>query len=352
MNIIVSLVLALLVVVTISLQKTYAAVPLKELKRRARKQDQLSELLYRAASYGSSLRALLWGIISILSASLFVAVSHWFAWWLALVICLAVIWVGFVWLPTSRVTKLGSQLAARSAPVISWVLNYLHPVFDRLVMFIRKHHPVSVHTGLYDTHDLIELINTQQVQTDNRIDKSGLDIAKHALTFGEQLVRDHLTPKRIVTSVGLSDDIGPLLMDELHKSGHSRFPVYDGKAPNIVGVLFMKDLVGTKHSGNVKDIMRPGVLYVHEEQSLYEALQAILKTRHQLFVVVNSFEEYVGIITIEDVLEQIIGKPILDEFDQYDDLRAVAARAASKEHHHHTQHTGSQTETKTSEKAA
>jgi CBS domain containing-hemolysin-like protein len=48
--------------------------------------------------------------------------------------------------------------------------------------------------------------------------------------------------------------------------------------------------------------------------------------------VVNSFEEYVGIITMEDVLETMIGKLIVDEFDRYDDLRAVAARAAHKEH--------------------
>jgi Mg2+/Co2+ transporter CorC len=49
-------------------------------------------------------------------------------------------------------------------------------------------------------------------------------------------------------------------------------------------------------------------------------------------LVVNSFEELVGIITIEDVLEQMIGRPIVDEFDKYDDLRAVAAAAAKKDH--------------------
>jgi Mg2+/Co2+ transporter CorC len=50
---------------------------------------------------------------------------------------------------------------------------------------------------------------------------------------------------------------------------------------------------------------------------------------------VNDFEEYVGILTMEDVLEQIIGKPIVDEFDQYDDLRAVAAKTAQVEHKAH-----------------
>jgi CBS domain containing-hemolysin-like protein len=74
---------------------------------------------------------------------------------------------------------------------------------------------------------------------------------------------------------------------------------------------------------------------VHEDFTLYQALQAFLKTKHHLFLVVNSFEELVGILTIEDVLEQMIGKPIVDEFDRYDDLRAVAAAAAHKDHTEH-----------------
>ncbi len=347
MNIILTALLMLLVIATISLQRTYAAVPIRELKRRARKQDKLAELLYRAASYGTSLRALLWTVIGILSACLFVAVSEWFPAWLALIVCALVVWVGFVWIPSSQVSKVGARIAAWAAPVLAWLLNYLHPLFDKIVSFVRKHRPISLHTGLYDTQDLVELLNTQQVQADNRIDQAGLDIAKHALTFGDQLVRDHLTPKRVVKSVLQNDAIGPLLMDELHKSGHSRFPVYGAKDGKVVGTLFMKDLVDAKHGGKVKDVMRHEVFYVHEEQSLYDALQAILKTRHHLFIVVNSFEEYVGIITMEDVLEQIIGKPILDEFDRYDDLRAVAARAARLEHQEHTKaKTESKAETK------
>ena len=51
-----------------------------------------------------------------------------------------------------------------------------------------------------------------------------------------------------------------------------------------------------------------------------------------MFIVVNSFEEFVGIITIEDILEQVIGHKIIDEFDHYDDMRAVAMHQAEKEH--------------------
>jgi CBS domain containing-hemolysin-like protein len=81
--------------------------------------------------------------------------------------------------------------------------------------------------------------------------------------------------------------------------------------------------------------MHHQVCYVHEDQPLGEVMRAILKTHQQLFVVVNSFEEYVGIITMEDILEEVIGQQIVDEFDQYEDMRAVAARVAKKDHQTH-----------------
>ena len=124
-------------------------------------------------------------------------------------------------------------------------------------------------------------------------------------------------------------------MSDLHSSGFSRFPVYEGKQNNIVGVLYLRDLVRAKTGGTVQKLMSKQVCYVHEDQSLTEALQAILKTHQQLFVVVNTFEEYIGIVTIEDIMEEIVGKQIVDEFDQYDDMRAVATKMAVKEHKEH-----------------
>jgi len=142
-------------------------------------------------------------------------------------------------------------------------------------------------------------------------------------------------PKRVVKMVAASETVGPILLDELSKSGHSRFPVYDEKRDNIVGILYLHDLVASKETGRVDEVMSKKLTYVHEDFTLYQTLQAFLKTKRHLFLVVNSYEELVGIITIEDVIEQMIGRPIVDEFDRYDDLRAVAAAAAHKEHAAH-----------------
>ena len=178
----------------------------------------------------------------------------------------------------------------------------------------------------------VKLLEKQKMQPDNRIPVGEIDLLSHALTFGDKMVSDALVPKRIISTVSADEAIGPVLMGELHASGYSRFPVFETKRDNIIGVLYLHDLVVMKQSGTVRDVMRHKLTYVHEDFSLYQTLQAFIKTKQHLFIVVNSFEEYVGIITIEDVLERVIGKLIVDEFDRYDDLRAVATAAAHKDH--------------------
>ena len=329
--------LALLTILAVSLQRTYARISLKELKYRARSGDELAAAILRAAGYGHSLRAVLWFLIGISAASFFVVVALDAPPWFALSASAILIWLSFVWLPAARITVVSERIAAWLAPFLAWLLVYIHPFSDRIMQFIRRHRPVTLHTGLYDRYDLIDLLERQQVQPDNRIEKAELEIALHALTFGDDIVAQHMIPRRAVKSVSADDPLGPIVMDELHTAGHSRFPVYDGKKDNMVGVLFLRDLISAKAGGTVRELMKPGVSYVHEDQSIYEALQAILKTHHQLYVVVNSYEEYAGIITIEDVLETILGKPIVDEFDQYQDMRAVAAKSARRDHKMHTE---------------
>ncbi len=338
MHTLILIVLALLALLTISLERTYRSVPVRELRKRAQAGDEIAVILHRAVAYGHSLRAMLWFLIGVSHAVFFLLLALYTPAWFALTVTAALIWIGFVWLPARDVTRFGQWLAAKLAPVFAWLLLYLHSPLDRAILFIKRHRPITIHTGLYDRADLLDLIDRQQFQADNRIEGTQLELAFRALTFGDQIIRNVMVPRRMVKTISADESVGPVLMSELHDSGHSRFPVKKDnkdKADSFIGVLFLRDLVGAKSGGKVSDLMRAGVVYLHEEQTLHDALQAILKTRRHLFIVVNSFEEYVGVITIEDVLEQIVGQPVMDEFDKYEDLRAVAARSARIEHQAH-----------------
>lgn len=328
MELFVTFLLAAVSLLAVSLERTYASVPPKELKRRARSGDELAAALYRAAAYGSNLKLVLWGLISLTSAVFFVYVSRNEPVWFALAASAGLVWLGFVWLPYKQVSGLTAKAAAKLAPVFEALMNYAAPLADLITRRLRME---QRHTGLYEKDDLLEILNRQARQTDNRIEQAELEIARNALTFGEKLIGDVMVPRRQVKTVSAEDDLGPVLMSELHDSGHSRFPVYDGQEDNLIGTLYLRDLVNAKTGGKVKDKMVARVQYLHEDQTLHHALQAILKTRWHLYVVVNSFEEYVGIIALEDVLENILGRQIVDEFDRYEDLKAIAGKKFNRE---------------------
>ncbi len=322
--------LTLLTIGSVSLQKTYSKYSRKELKRRANKGDELAEALWRAVSFGLSLDVLLWGLIGFSAAVLFVLLSTTLPGWMAILGCASILWLAFAWLPNVRVSQLSERIARAVAPWLAKVMQKLYPLLNRIAKLVSKHSKIHFHSGLYEKEDLIELLESQRKQPDNRMSDSEINIIKHALSFSDELIRDVMTPKRVIKSVKASDSLGPILMAELHDSGFSRFPVV-GDDEHIVGTLYLRDLVQAKASGEVKKLMSNKVYYVNEDKQLGHALQAFLKTKHHLFIVVNGFEEVVGLITIEDVLERIVGKQIVDEFDKYEDLRAVAALEAKKD---------------------
>jgi len=96
----------------------------------------------------------------------------------------------------------------------------------------------------------------------------------------------------------------------------------------------LRDLVDTrKHSKTVHEAMARDVYFVNEQQALDHVLNAFIRTKRHLFIVINEFKETTGIITIEDIIEEIMGREIVDEFDKYDDMREVASLHASKGKH-------------------
>jgi magnesium and cobalt transporter len=100
------------------------------------------------------------------------------------------------------------------------------------------------------------------------------------------------------------------------ETGHSRFPVYEGRHENIIGILLAKDLLKLQRAPelNLRTLLRPAV-FVPESKNLNELLRDFRSNRNHLAIVIDEFGNTAGLITIEDVLEQIVGE-IEDEFDE------------------------------------
>lgn len=150
----------------------------------------------------------------------------------------------------------------------------------------------------------------------------------HSLAFSDQPVSSIMTPRSMIDFIKKSEFLGPLALDDLHKTGHSKLPVINGDIDHIVGILNIKNLLAldVKRSTTAEKAMESKVYYIRSDQTLQYALAAFLRTKHHLFVVVNEFRETVGLLALEDVIEALLGRKIVDEFDAYDNLRAVALR--------------------------
>ena len=329
MNLSFAIILLLLAIGGVVVRKTYYYLPVAELKRRAESKDKLATKIYPAVAHGSSLRSLLWLFIGLTTAGSVILLARRLPFWTSLLIVGPLLWIAFSWLPTSRMTKAGSRLTLIVTPTIIFLLNYLHPILSRSTDAIQKRTSKNDHTGIFEREDLLNVIDKQGWQKDSRISPEELEIAKRALTFEEYKVADILIPRKKIKTILASETVGPILIDELHKSGEDYVLVRDKKGGMVVGTLEFKRL-GLDSQGQVGDLMSSNVYYIHENDNLSQALHAFFTTNHALFVVVNSFEEYVGIISIENILHHLLGHIPGEDFDQYADPAAVANRHPKK----------------------
>jgi CBS domain containing-hemolysin-like protein len=313
------------------LYKAYHSISVLEIKRRARQGDKRAATLYKVAAYAASLDVTLWltGTASLIALAIWSArTSPWLAAGVLVVAAWLVVWTKF------SAEGWSGRFAAMFAVPHSWLLSFAQPVLGPISHLLPPGRAGAAHTGLYEKKDLLEILDRQNHQVDNRIPAADLEISFNALNFGDKKVSDVMTPRRQLKLVRGDETAGPILTDELHKTGFSRFPVVKDSPraanPQVIGTLYLNSLIDYTGSGKVKDLMSRDVYFINEDNDLRQALSAFLKTHHHLLIVVNSFEEMAGMLSLEDVLQQILGKQIVDEFDTYENLRAVASMKPKK----------------------
>jgi Mg2+/Co2+ transporter CorB len=150
----------------------------------------------------------------------------------------------------------------------------------------------------------------------------------HGLSFKDIQVETIMTPKSLIKSIKKSEFLGPLVLSEIHELGHSRLPVIGADIDHVVGILHLNDLLSLdiKQSHTAEKAMEPKVFYIRQDDNLEHALAAFIESHHHLFIVINEQRETVGIVTLEDVIGELIGHKIVDKDDDHEDLRLIAAK--------------------------
>ena len=165
-----------------------------------------------------------------------------------------------------------------------------------------------------DTKELVDFL--RKAEKNQVIDADGLSIIEGALQVTNMQVREIMIPRSQVATIDITDspeDIIPKVIE----AGHSRFPVIGESKDDVVGILLAKDLLplitNSESRFNLKDVLRKPI-FVPESKRLNVLLKEFRENKNHMAIVIDEYGGLGGVITIEDVLEQIVGE-IEDEFD-------------------------------------
>jgi magnesium and cobalt transporter len=181
-----------------------------------------------------------------------------------------------------------------------------------------------IHPGPDSKDELIETLADAEdnniINAESRVMLEGV-IRMADMTAGDVMVA---APRMDVLDINAAfDDLLHVVID----TAHSRFPVFDGERENIIGILLAKDLLKLQRSPslNLRALLRPAT-FVPETKGLNDLLREFRGNRNHLAIVIDEFGRVAGLITIEDVLEEIVGE-IEDEFDIAEDDGDIFALA-------------------------
>ena len=217
--------------------------------------------------------------------------------------------------PKSLAKEMPETIATAVAPVLSLLMLVLTPLtwlFSQWKRLLNH----FVHSSESDTITEGELMTmVSEAENDGELTDRESELIRSAIEFDDVEVEEILTPR--VDVVAVTDDISlEELAQTFAESGYSRLPVYHGTIDNIIGVVHEKDfyIARLKKATKIDDLVAP-TLYTTGSTQISQLLRTLREQHHHMAVVVDEYGGTEGIITLEDILEELVGE-IWDEHDE------------------------------------
>ena len=217
--------------------------------------------------------------------------------------------------PKTVAKNIPEKFALFSTPFISLLVFIFKPltvIFKGIQNGLGKLFKNEEDQGMTE-EELISII--EEAAEEGDLDEEESSLIKSAIEFNELDVGDVFTPRIDITAVR-SDITKEALAEVFTESGYSRIPIYDEDLDNITGIVYYKDFfstcVGTKVE--ISDIVKP-VMYVTKTQKINDVLKDLQEKQLHMAVVTDEYGSTAGIVTLEDIVEEIVGE-IWDEHDE------------------------------------
>ena len=203
-----------------------------------------------------------------------------------------------------------------SAPIIKVLVVFFTPlnfVISKWQALLAKLTKNDDDKGMTE-EELISII--EEAEEDGGIDEEESSLIKSAIEFGDLEVGDIFTPRIDITSLPVTADKNTV-EKVFTESGYSRIPVYENDLDNVLGILYYKDFFALAHenSVNITEILKP-VIFVAKTQKVNDLMKDLQEKQLHMAVVTDEYGSTAGIVTLEDILEEIVG----DIWDEHDEI--------------------------------
>ena len=215
--------------------------------------------------------------------------------------------------PKSIAKERPEAVALAFYPVLNFILKVLTPIIfltTRWQSLVYRVFKPSDDRGITE-EELITIV--EEAENEGEIDEHESELIRSAIEFNDLTAQDILTPRVDVTAVEVDDSLEDVAR-VFERSGRSRIPVYENSIDTIVGILHEKDFYRLRGKAGLRKMMTAPLCVVPSTQ-LAVLLKLLQKTKNHMAVVVDEYGGVVGIVTMEDILEELVGE-IWDEHDE------------------------------------
>ena len=194
---------------------------------------------------------------------------------------------------------------------LSPLLLFMYYLFYPLLSIIIKFRWLELYRNIPNDEKREDLQHTfEQVDDNDTMEKEQQELISNVFDFNKTSVLNFMTPKDEISSISIDDSLEKAKLIFI-ESGHSKLPVYKNNINNIVGMIYLYDLYNSPL--NLKEIVKE-ILFIKHNKPILEIIPLFKKANHSLAIILDSDEKTVGMVTAEDIFEQLFGQ-FEDEFD-------------------------------------
>ncbi len=231
-------------------------------------------------------------------------------------------------IPQAAFSRYALSVGAKTVWLVKFFIFILFPVCWPIAWVLDKALGEEMAT-IYSKRELIKIIEEHENLKESDVDADEERIVKGALTFSDKTANQIMTPRTVIYALDANSILDKDLLKEIKEKGFSRIPVYQKDIDNIVGILYAHSLIEVNRGSKVEKICKKGnLLIVAPDIKLDQLFNRFIKSHIHIALIKNKYGVLDGIVTLEDVIEEIIKLEIVDESDKVVDLQKRALKRA------------------------